>query len=73
MVVFMSQSKLALSVNFSAPNISVFYLFTNDGPFVLILSMWKDIELYCKSNSDGKQLGDCPFAQFIQVWLTLTR
>ena len=27
----------------------------------------KDIELYCASNSDGKQLGDCPFAQFIQV------
>eukprot|EP00596_Hydrurales_sp_CCMP1899_P002502 CAMPEP_0119041594 /NCGR_PEP_ID=MMETSP1177-20130426/12581_1 /TAXON_ID=2985 /ORGANISM="Ochromonas sp, Strain CCMP1899" /LENGTH=262 /DNA_ID=CAMNT_0007007765 /DNA_START=188 /DNA_END=976 /DNA_ORIENTATION=- len=28
-----------------------------------------EIELYCKSNTDGKQLGDCPFAQFIQLVL----
>jgi len=28
-----------------------------------------DIELYCKSNKDGKQIGDCPFAQFIQLVL----
>lgn len=26
-----------------------------------------EIELYCKSNKDGTQIGDCPFAQFIQV------
>ena len=26
-----------------------------------------DIDLYCKSNSDGTQIGDCPFAQFVQV------
>ena len=26
-----------------------------------------EIELYCKSNKDGNQIGDCPFAQFIQV------
>lgn len=26
-----------------------------------------DLELYCKSNKDGTQIGDCPFAQFIQV------
>jgi len=29
----------------------------------------QDIELYCKSNKDGKQIGDCPFAQFIQLVL----
>jgi len=28
-----------------------------------------DIELYCKSNKDGTQIGDCPFAQFIQLVL----
>lgn len=27
-----------------------------------------EIELYCKSNKDGNQIGDCPFAQFIQVY-----
>ena len=27
------------------------------------------MELYCKSNKDGKQIGDCPFAQFIQLVL----
>lgn len=26
-----------------------------------------EIELYCKSNKDGTQIGDCPFAQFIQL------
>jgi len=26
-----------------------------------------DITLYCKSNGDGTQIGDCPFAQFIQL------
>jgi len=26
-----------------------------------------DLELYCKSNKDGTQIGDCPFAQFIQL------
>ena len=26
-----------------------------------------DIELYCKSNKDGTQIGDCPFTQFLQV------
>jgi glutathione S-transferase len=25
------------------------------------------MELYCKSNRDGRQIGDCPFAQFIQL------
>ncbi len=25
--------------------------------------------MYCKSNKDGKQIGDCPFAQFIQLVL----
>jgi glutathione S-transferase len=28
-----------------------------------------DIELYCKSNNDGSQIGDCPFAQFVQLVL----
>jgi glutathione S-transferase len=28
-----------------------------------------DLELYCKSNADGTQIGDCPFAQFIQMVL----
>lgn len=28
-----------------------------------------DIELYCKSNQDGTQVGDCPFTQFIQMVL----
>merc|ERR1719329_137867 len=28
-----------------------------------------DIELYCKSNGDGSQIGDCPFAQFVQIVL----
>eukprot|EP00607_Mallomonas_marina_P004628 CAMPEP_0182428980 /NCGR_PEP_ID=MMETSP1167-20130531/25204_1 /TAXON_ID=2988 /ORGANISM="Mallomonas Sp, Strain CCMP3275" /LENGTH=305 /DNA_ID=CAMNT_0024612249 /DNA_START=49 /DNA_END=966 /DNA_ORIENTATION=+ len=28
-----------------------------------------DIDLYCKSNKDGSQIGDCPFAQFIQLVL----
>lgn len=28
-----------------------------------------DIDLYCKSNADGTQIGDCPFAQFIQMVL----
>jgi len=28
-----------------------------------------DIELFCKSNKDGTQIGDCPFAQFIQLVL----
>ena len=32
---------------------------TGDGP--------ADIELYCKSNRDGTQIGDDPFAQFVQV------
>ena len=32
---------------------------TGDGP--------ADIELFCKSNADGTQIGDCPFSQFIQV------
>ena len=27
-----------------------------------------EVELYCKSNKDGSQIGDCPFAQFIQVY-----
>ena len=27
-----------------------------------------DVELYCKSNRDGTQIGDCPFTQFIQVF-----
>ena len=27
-----------------------------------------DLDLYCKSNTDGTQIGDCPFAQFIQVY-----
>lgn len=26
-----------------------------------------EIELYCKANADGTQIGDCPFAQFVQV------
>jgi hypothetical protein len=26
-----------------------------------------EIELFCKSNGDGTQIGDCPYAQFIQV------
>lgn len=28
-----------------------------------------EIELYCKSNKDGTQIGDCPFTQFIQLVL----
>ena len=32
---------------------------TADGP--------ADIDLYCKSNKDGTQIGDDPFSQFIQV------
>eukprot|EP01038_Epipyxis_sp_PR26KG_P004695 gene4695-6593_t len=28
-----------------------------------------DIELFCKSNRDGTQIGDCPFTQFIQLVL----
>jgi len=28
-----------------------------------------DIELFCKSNRDGTQIGDCPFAQFVQLVL----
>mmetsp|Transcript_16129 Transcript_16129/g.35735 ORF Transcript_16129/g.35735 Transcript_16129/m.35735 type:complete len:303 (-) Transcript_16129:53-961(-) len=28
-----------------------------------------DIELFCKSNKDGSQIGDCPFTQFIQLVL----
>jgi len=28
-----------------------------------------DIELYCKANKDGTQVGDCPFAQFVQLVL----
>lgn len=31
-----------------------------------------DIDLYCKSNADGTQIGDCPFTQFIQVDLLAT-
>ena len=27
----------------------------------------QEIQLFCKSNKDGTQIGDCPFAQFIQV------
>jgi hypothetical protein len=27
----------------------------------------QEIQLYCKSNKDGKQISDCPFTQFIQV------
>ena len=30
---------------------------------------FQDVELYCKSNRDGTQIGDCPFAQFIQLVL----
>jgi len=26
-----------------------------------------EIDLYCKSNKDGTQIGDCPFAQFVQL------
>eukprot|EP00981_Chlorochromonas_danica_P004328 scaffold867_cov176-Ochromonas_danica.AAC.15 len=26
-----------------------------------------EIDLYCKSNKDGTQIGDCPYAQFIQL------
>jgi len=28
-----------------------------------------EVQLYAKSNSDGKQIGDCPFAQFLQMVL----
>jgi len=28
-----------------------------------------EIELFCKGNSDGAQIGDCPFAQFVQLVL----
>jgi len=28
-----------------------------------------DVQLFCKSNKDGTQIGDCPFAQFIQMVL----
>jgi glutathione S-transferase len=28
-----------------------------------------EMQLYCKSNRDGTQIGDCPFAQFIQMVL----
>lgn len=28
-----------------------------------------EIDLYCKSNKDGTQIGDCPFSQFIQLVL----
>lgn len=28
-----------------------------------------EIDLYCKSNRDGTQIGDCPFTQFIQLVL----
>eukprot|EP01040_Poterioochromonas_malhamensis_P000195 gene194-203_t len=28
-----------------------------------------EVELYCKSNRDGKQIGDCPFSQFVQLVL----
>lgn len=31
-----------------------------------------DIELYCKSNKDGTQIGDCPFTQFLQVNFTFS-
>jgi hypothetical protein len=31
----------------------------------------QEIELYCKSNKDGKQIGDCPFTQFVQVTLRM--
>jgi glutathione S-transferase len=27
------------------------------------------MELYCKSNSDGTQIGDCPYSQFVQLVL----
>jgi len=26
-----------------------------------------EIDLYCKSNKDGTQIGDCPFGQFVQL------
>ena len=26
-----------------------------------------EIDLFCKSNRDGTQIGDCPFAQFVQL------
>lgn len=26
-----------------------------------------DMELYCKGNKDGTQIGDCPFTQFVQM------
>lgn len=29
----------------------------------------QDMELYCKSNKDGTQIGDCPYAQFVQLVL----
>jgi len=28
-----------------------------------------DIDLFCKSNKDGTQIGDCPFTQFLQLVL----
>eukprot|EP01041_Mallomonas_annulata_P006529 gene6529-13216_t len=28
-----------------------------------------DVDLYCKSNRDGTQIGDCPFTQFVQMVL----
>lgn len=28
-----------------------------------------EMELYCKGNNDGTQIGDCPFAQFVQLVL----
>jgi len=28
-----------------------------------------EVELYCKSNKDGLQIGDCPYAQFVQLVL----
>lgn len=28
-----------------------------------------EVQLFCKSNKDGTQIGDCPFAQFVQMVL----
>jgi len=35
--------------------------------FLDVEGQTKEVELYCKSNKDGKQIGDCPYAQFVQL------
>jgi len=40
---------------------------TQDGFFDVKDRAALDIELFCKSNNDGSQIGDCPFTHFVQM------